>query len=415
MTGRWPEKGQGYLNKKGGLKVKKRSLLIIVAMLSVLLFGIGTAYAVLGVNDDVPGQDVGFPIICGIQNTVDTAWAIADVAGTGGVFDILHNYQVKLHLVVHEPKTSILVGDKHFYLTPHDVLTDLCSNIVATVVQPAHLADITQTLCDSGSNCQQYYVAYVTYQQESPTSPIGDRLVSWVALDDLTNGYASGFNGVSFEKGFGPELEEQAGSVAIAARRLYPRYIINNDPLLHPQGHDWWIVMLGRADISTAFPNSNTWNGDRKLVCNVYDEDENVLSVPIPIPNELNVIDVDPYVKSLFASYSHNGFATCDIVEDGSQAGVGAFHNFGTVDNPTLVTQLLPDSSGYYTVVGWSHAKVQAASIAASWDVIWPMHRTECSPQMPAGSTAGDTPADNLEECVCRGASGTGAINGGGC
>jgi hypothetical protein len=74
------------------LKVKKRSLLIIVAMLSICLFGIGTAYAVTGVADDVPGQDVVFPIICeGTVNasgqpvfgSLNTIWAIADKGSEG--------------------------------------------------------------------------------------------------------------------------------------------------------------------------------------------------------------------------------------------------------------------------------------------------------------------------------------------
>ena len=54
MLSRGLREKQLILDKKGGLKVKIRNLLAVVAMLSVFIIGIGTAHAVLGVNDDVP-------------------------------------------------------------------------------------------------------------------------------------------------------------------------------------------------------------------------------------------------------------------------------------------------------------------------------------------------------------------------
>ncbi len=407
--------------------MKIRSLLTVVAMLSVLLFGIGTAHAVLGVDDNVPGQDIAFPIICsaptpypaGATAGVDTAWAIADVAGTGSLFNVggVVNYTSALHIVVHEPKNSSQVKDLQIYFTPFELQTDLCSHIIS-LVDVAARPKLVQNLCDSGGNCQNYYVAYLTFTQNQGTfggSAVSDRFVSWVVFDDLNNGYASGFDGLSLELGAGPELEENGGNVAIAARHIYPRYVIQNDPALKPQGHDWWILLFGRADITTKFGTTDAnWSGNRNLQCFFYDEDEHVASNTVPIPNELNVVDVDPWVTGLFAGYPHNGFAVCDIQEDGSHTGTG-LHNRGTYDNPSLVSNLLPLSTGYYTFVGWSHAKVQGTSVLATWDVIWPIHRTYCSPLMPAGGSAGTTAADTREDCNCKGP-GTGSpVNGGGC
>jgi hypothetical protein len=395
------------------LKVKKRSLLIIVAVLSVLLFGIGTAHAVMGVNDDVPGQDIVFPVICGVNNTVDTAFAIADVVGTGTIFshDYPNNkdYQTDLHLFVLEPGTSQEVKNLHFKFTPFDVLTGLCSTIIGQV-DAAKKPQLIRNLCDSGGNCQDYYVAELRWVQDQNImggDKPSNRFVSWVTFDDLANGYASGFDGLSMELGVGGEMEENGSatksSVAIAARRIFPRYVVAGDPTQVPQDHDWWILLFGRADISHMFPQSS-WIGNRILYCLFYDEDENVASNSIPIPEQLNVIDVDPYVTGLFSSYAHNGFASCDIQEDGSNSGVG-FHNFGTTDNDGLVESLLSDSSGYYSFAGWSHAKVEGQTAHASWDVIWPIHRTYCSPLMPVGTTVGKTSEGTYESCGCNGPS----------
>ena len=86
---RWLRKRSPESYKEGGLKVKKKSLLII-AILSVLLVGVGTAYAVIGVGDDVPGQDLVIPFMCGrtdvdSSNTLNTLYTIAEVKGGGPV------------------------------------------------------------------------------------------------------------------------------------------------------------------------------------------------------------------------------------------------------------------------------------------------------------------------------------------
>jgi hypothetical protein len=66
------------------LKVKIRNLLAVVAMISILLFGVGTALAVTGVDDEVPANDAVIPFVCQVGGGLDTSWLFADVFGSGG-------------------------------------------------------------------------------------------------------------------------------------------------------------------------------------------------------------------------------------------------------------------------------------------------------------------------------------------
>lgn len=235
--------------------MKIRSLLTFVAMLSVLLFGIGTAYAVYGVDDAVPGRDVAFPVICSSDSgTVNTGWAIADVLGITDTTTTSSTFHI--HLTIHEPVNSGDVGDHDYHPTWHDVFTDTCSCImtgsgcgVGQSAVASNPAALVQTI--SGHS---YYVAYVTYQQqtqagESSKDQTADRLVPWVYLTDLVNGYASGFNGVTLEgpAAFGTELEENASS-AVTARSIFPRFVVQNNS---PESHTWWMLLFGRSDLPT--------------------------------------------------------------------------------------------------------------------------------------------------------------------
>ena len=375
-------------------------------MLGILLIGVGSAYAVYGVADDVPGRDVAFPIICiktpTATNQTDTGWAIADAKNPTAVFDIVHNYSIHVHLTVHEPKNSAVVKDDDFYLTPNDVLTGLCSAVVATI-DPTNKAKLEQTIND-GTGSSTYYVGYAVFEQQSPTQTMVDTLVSWVYLTDLANGYASGFNGVDFEGGViptGGELEENGkGSplVAIAANHIYPRYVIQNNL---DQTRDWWILLFGRADLATKFGTQNL-QISRSLNCDFWDEQETHGSNHIPIPNELDIINVADYLTVPFTSFPHNGFASCVIGESGTRVVGGtpsAYSSTGTMDSAGIIGTVLPNSTGFYSFFGWSHQKVQASSVLASWDVINPIHRTYCS-GVPGGPT---TAPDNLEACTCTG------------
>ncbi|MCX8029946.1 MAG: hypothetical protein N3A59_00005, partial [Thermodesulfovibrionales bacterium] len=66
-----------------------KKFLVVVAMLSVLLFGMGTSYAVLGVADDVPGTDVVIPFMCEKGGSFNTLWAVGNISSADQSADIL--------------------------------------------------------------------------------------------------------------------------------------------------------------------------------------------------------------------------------------------------------------------------------------------------------------------------------------
>ena len=428
--------------------MKIRSLLTVVAMLTALLFGVGTAYAVYGVDDAVPGKTAVIPVICSADSgTVDTGWAIADVLGIIDPEDTT-TLGFGLHAVFHEPKNSGVAGDHHFCPTWNDVETDHCLCIMAGIgCGPGHVmyaaAPPAQTI--SGA---KYWIGYVTYQQEQPAPAcagpgasidsdelLADRLVTWVYLTDLPNGFASGFNAPSMEgpAEIGTELEEN-GSRAVAASRIFPRYVVQNNG---PDTHTWWMLLFGRADLPTKV--SGVLAGGRFLSCNIYDEEEGISSVCVSIPNEFNVFDITAaptgagcpgsgsinLLSGLFSPFPaappvcgvvsgtpcpggpHNGYANCQILENdvfvGSALPVALT---GTTDGNGAaphIAGLLPKSTGQYSFFGWAHEKADGSSTQFNWDVVHPIHRHYCSPDNGGNSIIPNSPTDNWESCNCTG------------
>lgn len=302
--------------------MKIRNLLTVVAMLSVFLFSVGTAQAVLGVADDVPGTDNVIPIICEENGTLNTSWAIGEVLGLGAGADVfVFN------------RRSELVLDTRETWTGFDIQSNDCQSLVALM----STAQKTQMrLAIGGVN---YFVGYVLYFNDVVT----DQLVPWVYLTDLPSGFASGFNGFAAEGGvdlvavappavFHTDLLE-AATVPVTASALFPRFFILN---ANTDTFNWWIILAGQNVATRAL------NG---AICN---EEEDCISLIIPIPDEVNIIVVANVIPAaLFTTFPH--------------AGMGVF----AVD-PAAVT---------YSIFGWAYQRQQSANVQASWDVVHPMHR----------------------------------------
>jgi hypothetical protein len=291
-------------------------------MLSVLLFSFGTAQAVLGVADDVPGTDVVIPIICEEGGTLNTIWAIGEVLGLGAGADVfVFNRQ------------SHFVLDSREIWTGFDVESNDCQSIVA-LMSPDQKTQMRVSI--SGKN---YFVGYILYFNDIVT----DQLVPWVYLTDLPKGFASGFNGFAAEGGvdlvaaaapfiFHTDLLE-AAAVPVTATALFPRFFLLNN---NADTFNWWIILAG-TNVA-----ARTLNG---AICN---EEEDCISLTIPIPFELNVVVVANVLPAaLFTGFPHGG--------------MGIF----AVD-PAAVT---------YSIFGWAYERQQSNNVQASWDVIHPMHR----------------------------------------
>ena len=390
--------------------MKIRSLLTVVALLSIVFLGVGTAHAIYGVADDVPGQDQVWPIICAVtpsaSNSLNTNWAIADVIG---------GTPNSAGLVSH---TSCVIEDSHtrpgpdfdYFWTNLDVVVDDCQSLLtrnpAAKITTAGVFEPTLTI---GSTT--YYVLYVKCVQDTlggVPGPVVDRYMNNVYLVDLPQGFASGFNGPSLENGTDKYIGENGGGWHITASNVYARYYINNDPTVNTNTWDWFIFLLGRNQYNTVNIVST-----RTLTGTVCDEDEHCTSAVIPIPWELNIFNVAPTLpgspfftplgnlnSSVPQTFPKAGFYALTISEPGNRTSAGPFTISGTSNNTSIFGD---PANPYYSLFGWSYERAQASSILADFDVIHPVFRKYCTGSSGSG-VDGTGPADNLGTCGCTGA-----------
>jgi len=442
--------------------VKKRSLLMIVAMLSALLLGMGTAYAVTAVDDAVPGQDVIIPIICeGFQPddqggnpvgdpvflSLNTIWAIAETSGDSCVLDASVCVPKDMNGIPKDNVPGVAVADVVVYdrlsiprldvgecWSKHDVISNQCTDMITamTAIDRDHM-EIT-------INNVPYFVGYVIYNQTSgcnraypgtcasgdigcvtgqPRPPAGsafvkNRFVPWIYLNDVVKGFASGFNGVSAENGTSAGLTEhctdgscQGLDIGVTAATVFPRYyILNGDP----DTYTMWIILLGRNEYKQEYLNGNIAenNLQRVLSCYFCDENEVCKSNGVPIPYELNVLNVAGYIPGSVWPTSwpitdpsgKRGFAYCDVYEHGSFTSPGlpgfttgtSFTINGTVSFDGIDSDAYADS---YSLFAWSYQRAfPVAPLNTKLAVVHPIHRLYCSsPATTASAGVAPLPA----------------------
>jgi hypothetical protein len=386
--------------------VKIRSLLTVVAMLSVLLFGIGTAHAILGVQDDVPGRDLVWPIMCVktpvATNNLNTNWAIADViGGTPDANGILVQANCQLFT-----QTSTGGIDFTYTWTPFDVVVDNCASLVGSLTASQQIS------LETTIGGVVYHAGYVKCTQADQsihpmppacptcTTNVKNRFMNNEYIVDTPLGFASGFNPPSIENGVTLyDGENGAAPQEVTALNTFFRYYIDNTDA---NTWNWWIILAGRNQYGIPIAINTT--STRILDClNFCDEDEHCQSVPINIPNELNIIDVNEHYPglNLHTSYPRAGFAACGIKESGVRNIVGfngGFKLTGTINNPTLS----PSPNGYYSLYGWSYQRVVAsAGLIGDFDVVHPMFRQYCTGSTVATTAPGAYAVDNQGTCSC--------------
>lgn len=336
--------------RKEEIEVKIKGLLNVVALLCVFLIGAGKVHAVLGVADDVPGQDIVFPIICEghhnpsgggpIFGSLNTIWAIADHVPSahelcpdgvcsphdGGVG------VVRATVTVFD-RTSVHRFDTAECWSMNDLLSNDCQGLISSMsrrnqeAMEVTIGEIT------------YFAGYVLYHQDAACSGgLQNRFTAWIYLNDIAKGFATGFNGISLENGASPHLQETCntgscnGGVVVEAGILYPRYfLLNGDP----DSINWWIFLVG-SNLS-----------GRGLSCFFCDEQEHCFSGGLDIPFELNIVDVAGIIPGgLFTSpsFPKAGFASCSFGEGGS-------------------------------IFGWSYQRAVPVSSPVKISVIHPIHR----------------------------------------
>lgn len=398
-----------------------RSLLTVVAMLSVLLFGIGTAHAVFGVADDVKGQDLVWPIICaktpGSPNSLNTNWAIAELSGI----------KAAANCSIFDQKSRLLT-DFEYCWTNDDVLTDDCQSLLSRFpitksldVDFDGVPDLQVTIPDGAGTNISYWAGYVTCTQVASNrmcvgSTPTNRFMNNMYLVDPPAGFAAGFNGTSEENGSGnppvgvSAIAENAGASFFSAYSVALRYYINNN---NANSWDWWILLLGRNQYTGGGANSA-----RILNGYICDENEHCQSLPVGIPWELNIINVKPLLPGApfftplgcqvppnaptggcpgTQSYPKAGFGNFVVTENGSRdvPPVSPFAILGTCNPGTGVGTC----SSFYSLLGWSWQRAEAGNAFANFDVVHPLFRTYCS-----GGVAGSSGVGIDVPCTCAGA-----------
>lgn len=351
--------------------------------MSVLFFGIGTAHAVFGLNDNVPGEDIVIPFICQVgTGTLDTQWAIAEVDGINATATVYYFNQ-----------KSEFVTDEVKKWTAYDVFSDGCKNLISRLGTSSLFAtELTTTVTENGTP-DSVYVGYAIYINDAA---LLNQFVSWVYLNDIPNGFNAGFDGYDVEDGVDipvsfpfvlpSELNEDGWGAPgifsgitlpypIADTTLIPRYYFFNT---NAGTFNWWIILKG----GPTDPN-HLLSGD---ICN---EDEGCLSFGVDVPYNLNIIDVEPIIPtSIFVSTTGipgegGGFAVLTPETSGIYPAIVGF-----VDEPCLKADagiiygdVFPyiDQSGNAescidSTIGWAYQRAATGTVVSNWDVAHEMH-----------------------------------------
>ena len=278
--------------------------------LCMLLFQ-GTAYGIVGVDDNVPAQELIFPFICEgtigaapgdppVFGTLNTLWSYAETKGQDTI----------VYLLVRNSR-GVMVLDYADHLTPRDVSGGDCQSVVK-MMPPIDQSQLVMTI-----GGKSYFAGYLTVYIGFPVE-VYDSLIGWVTLYDANRsndnvGYAAAnFKPYQAEGGADPATFAEALDWTMYADEYYLRYNILNG---NAETYNWWIVLKG----ANFCDNKPGCQSSARLACIICDEGENCFSVDIPVPYRLNIINVANYIPAaLFPSgYPKKGFAYCALQEGG--------------------------------------------------------------------------------------------------
>ncbi len=278
------------------------SRIMLTIGLCMLLFQ-GTAYAIIGVDDNVPAQELIFPFICEghigtdghpVLGGLNTLWAFAET----------EELNTRVRTVAHSRK-GVVVFDYDQLLTPLDVGSDTCTRIIANM-PPAGAQLLVQTI--SGKD---YFVGYLTLTNISGGE---DNLIGWVTLSNVPQWAAANFKPYQAEGGADPAtFAEGMGAGPIYADSYFLRYYIGNSL---SDTSNWWIVLKGRNYCDSR--PAGTCTSLTKLSGIICNEEEVCLSsAGIPVPDRLNIINVENILPGAFRGYPKSGFASFRLIEVG--------------------------------------------------------------------------------------------------
>jgi hypothetical protein len=333
-----------------------KKFFIALSVLAALMLSVVPSQALIGMPDDTSGTDAVVPFICDISGTsgLNTLIVFLD---TGLADGIDFHYTILT-------KRSVTVYDDDLYGTAGDVVaTDAFTEIakMAPAIRTQLEVDI------DGDGVMDHYAGYIYYDNNFADNSV----VGQFYLVDLPKGIAAASNipMKEFKDDLPPALQPQmaplgielftpnalAGALtlqngntaAVAANTfgIYPRFYI-----LDANASTWLLMWFSQNDV-LGVVHTNFW-----------DTEENNVSSNIPLWDELEIIDIEPYLpESLWpaATYPKEGW-------------LDLFWTTAPIPNYPVMT----DAVRNLEFLGWTYQQAKGAA-SESWTVLTPMWRDD--------------------------------------
>jgi hypothetical protein len=358
-----------------------KGLAVLVAA-ALLSSASGTAHAVVGIPDDVPGATLLFPFF-----KVQPTRTAGDAQDTLIVVSNVANHPVHVHVTVWNTRSEH-VFDFTALLSQHDVFScsiyDLlvgtlgCTSLNGTVKAPPQAAQLLMT----NVNGQNLLAGYITADATSDNTslfpgqlgyPLADCniLIGHEYIVNLPSGSSTGFNAVSLEYVV-PAKGQPAPAFPNSTIGFYLNRCIeftgaaciydaleridgpNGDEAQTRTVDTPGLKLILRYFTATALQaRTEVWlwkdrNTTSPLNLSVYDEEENVFSITQDFPNEVNFVNV------------------ANIIIPGAPGGWFRL--------PFLTGQF-PPTSRPIQAVAYSLQLANSQSAQLRWDAIFPAHR----------------------------------------
>jgi hypothetical protein len=374
-----------------------KGLAILVTIVSLLFGSGGSTYAVFGIPDDVPAATLLFPFLKvnptrTSNNTQDTLIVVTNTSGIG----------VEVHLTLWSVD-SVHKYDFNVNLTPHDVWScsvfDLLFGSGCQGVAPAPSSIRDDPTLRVSLRGQTFVSGYITADAvPSITSdfpgvdlyPIADCniLIGHQYIVNLPAGSSTGFNAVHIEHGFPQKGQpvELSGPLGPAPSFLpvvgfyYNRCVADHggrcfyDWLERIDGPNGDLAQTGTDDgpglkllvryftASAIQGQTELWvwkdrntSSSQTIGIGIYDEDEILHSVTVPLTNEVNVLDMNGLITpGAPGGWFRLNFLTSQFGTDPSaiQAVAYALHTANSSNASLRWDAIFPAARQYTNFIG---------------------------------------------------------------
>jgi hypothetical protein len=267
-----------------------KKIFTILAVLGALTFIAVPAQALIGMPDDQPGDEFTWWFLVGMGSGLNTLLVVYEVDGQSANFDWT--------LFTKESET---IKDGHTSLTEYDMDSFDGWGFIGTLA-PAVISRLEIDLDNDGTN--DHWAGYVDFRRRDDNH---NNILAKTMLANIPHGMFSESNVpvkqwnpsevMDIMNMVDPGNRERFNADVLANAKalqwgfggapnysaatdfhLYPRYYVNSS-----SGKSYLIVW--KSEVTTG-----------ELHVDWYDNDENPSSSNIPIPYELNIIDIEPWI-----------------------------------------------------------------------------------------------------------------------